>query len=84
MKAQVGELVAMFRAFMAQHTLATPPSLSAASASPEVLNAQQRNSIDSLSSFEMVESSSGNPLGSTKPGGQERKKTEKGLTAMYV
>ena len=61
-------MAVMLRALIAQRALATPPSLSAASASPEVLNAQQRNSIDSLSSFEMVESSSGNPLGSTKPG----------------
>ena len=71
LKAQVGALADMFRAHLAQQTLATPPpSLSAASTSPEALNARQREkSIDShLSSFEMVESSSENPLGSTKPG----------------
>ena len=71
LKAQVGELADMFRAHLAQQSLATPPpSLSAASTSPEAMNARQReNSNDShFSSFEMVESSSGNPLGSTKPG----------------
>ena len=48
LKAQVGELAEMFRAHLAQQTLATPPpSLSAASTSPEALNARQREkSID--------------------------------------
>ena len=61
LKAQVGQLAEMFRAFVAQQTPATPPSLSAASASPEVSSAQQLKSNDSLSPFEMVESSSANP-----------------------
>ena len=67
LKAQVVELTAMFRAFMAQQMPVTPPSVSADSASPEVSSAQQLKSIDSLS-YEMVESSSATPLGSTKPG----------------
>ena len=49
LKAQVGQLAEMFRAFMAQHSPATPPNLSAASASSEASSAQQRKSIDSLS-----------------------------------
>ena len=41
LRAEVGQLAEMFRAFMAQQSPATPPNLSAASTSPEVLNAQQ-------------------------------------------
>ena len=51
LKAQVGDLTRMFRAFLAQQMPVTPPSLSAASASPEVSSAQQQKSNDSLSSF---------------------------------
>ena len=40
LKVQVGELAGMFRAFLAQQTLATPPSLSAASSSPEESSAE--------------------------------------------
>ena len=41
LKVQVGELAGMLRAFMAQQSLATPPSLSAASSSPEESSAQR-------------------------------------------
>ena len=68
LKVQVGEMADLLRAFIAQQSLATPPSRSAASSSPEELSAQRHESSDSLSPFEMVESSSANPLGSTKPG----------------
>ena len=51
LKVQVGELAGMFRAFLAQQTLATPPSLSAASSSPEESSAQRTKSNDSLLTF---------------------------------
>ena len=66
LKVQVGEMADMLRALLAQQALATPPSRSAASSSSEESRAQQIESSDSLSPFEMVESSSANPLGSTK------------------
>ena len=68
LKVQVGEMAELLRAFIAQQSLATPPSRSAASSSPEESSAQRNESSDSLSSFEMVKSSSAYPLGSTEPG----------------
>ena len=68
LKVQVGEMADLLRAFIAQQSLATPPSRSAASSSPEELSAQRHESSDSISSFEMVKSSSAYPLGSTEPG----------------
>ena len=68
LKVQVGEMAGLLRALIAQQPLATPPSRSVASSSSEESRAQQIQSSDSLSPFEMVESSSANPLGSTKPG----------------
>ena len=68
LKVQVGEMAGLLRALIAQQPLATPPSRSVASSSSEESRAQQIESSDSLSPFEMVESSSANPLGSTKPG----------------